>query len=68
MKIIFYEIKDSEFDYLSERIPNTIEPAFIKCALNESTYIDEKQKNIDAISIFVASRLTRNVLQKFPNL
>ena len=68
MKIIFYEIKDSEFDYLSERIPNTIEPVFIKHTLNESTYIDEKQKDIDAISIFVASRLTKNVLEKFPNL
>lgn len=68
MKIIFYEIRDFEFDYLLDKIPNTIEPVFIKQSLNPSTFIDEKQKNANAISAFVSCELTKEVLEQFKNL
>lgn len=68
MKIIFYEIRDFEFNYLLDKIPATLEPSFIKCALNEPLYTDERQKATDAISVFVSSKLTEDVLSKFKNL
>lgn len=68
MKILFYDTKKIELDYLLEKIPNTIEPYFFKNVLNSSTYIDEKYLNCDALSVFVSSSLDSEVLSKFKNL
>ncbi|MBR2069637.1 MAG: hypothetical protein IJ877_07760 [Candidatus Gastranaerophilales bacterium] len=68
MKILFYDIKEFEFDYLLSKVPNNIEPYFFKTALNPTTYIDEKYINSEAISVFVSSRLDSVVLSRFKNL
>ena len=68
MKILFYDIKDIEFDYLLEHAFVQVEPYFIKTPLNSSTFIDEKYLDTTAISCFVHSQLNRNVLSKFKNL
>ncbi len=68
MKILFYEIKDFEFNYLLDKIPNTIEPAFLRHSLTSDTFVDEKQKDSEAICCFVSSELTKEVLEQFHNL
>ena len=68
MKILFYDIKKLELNYLLEKIPNNIEPYFFKNILNSSTYVDEKNLDADAISVFVSSNLNKETLEKFPNL
>ncbi len=68
MKILFYDVKKFELDYLQERIEENIEPYFFKNILNSSTYVDEKYLNCDALSVFVSSTLDSNVLSKFKNL
>ena len=68
MKILFYDIKDYEFDYLTNNIRDNIEPYFFKIPLNSNTYIDEKYKDIEALSVFVSSNLQKDVLSRFKNL
>lgn len=68
MKILFYDIKDFEFNYLLDKIPNNIEPYFIKTPLNKDIYIDSKCFDAQAISVFVSSWLDSEVLSKFKNL
>ena len=63
MKILFYDIKKFELDYLLERLPKNIEAYFFKNLLNESTYVDKKYLNYEAISVFVSSQLNKNVLK-----
>ena len=68
MKILFYDVKDFELNYLLERVSNKIEPTFLKTTLNEQTYIDEKHLDTEAISCFVNSQLNKKVLSKFKKL
>ncbi len=68
MKILFYDVRNFELEYLLERIPANIEPCFIKCPLNGSTYVDEKNLDCEALSVFVSSWLDEEVLSKFKNL
>lgn len=68
MKILFYDIRDFELDFLLEKIPNTIEPYFFKTPLDKNTYVDLKQKDCEALSVFVSSQLDAEVLFKFKNL
>lgn len=68
MKILFYDIKNFELNYLLERITKTIEPYFFKNSLNSSTYIDEKNLDAEALSVFVSSNLNCEILSKFKNL
>ena len=68
MKIIFYDIKKFEYDYLIQNMYSFLEPYFITCPINENTYVDEKMKDCEAISIFVNSVLNKETLPKFKNL
>lgn len=68
MKILFYDTDDFEFDYFLENTFNLIEPYFFKISLQKSTYIDEKYSDCEAISAFVNSDLSKEVLSKFKNL
>ena len=68
MKILFYDIKEIELDYLLEKIKNKIEPYFFNTPLNENTFIHEKYLNCEALSTFVSSNLNEKVLSKFKNL
>lgn len=68
MKILFYETKEIELDYLSSHVSNNIEPYFFNFSLTHSTYIDEKYSDTDAISVFVGSNLDSEVLSRFKNL
>lgn len=68
MKIIFYDIKKSELNYLTEKSIDNFEAYFFKNPLNNSTYIDEKYLDTEALSVFVTSELNNNVLAKFKKL
>ena len=68
MKILFYDMGNFELDYFLEKIPNNIEPVFFKKTLNSSAYIDTKNLDTEALSVFVTSDLNREVLSKFKNL
>ena len=54
MKILFYDIKEIELDYLLEKIKNGIEPYFFNIPLNENTFTHEKYLDCDALSVFVS--------------
>ncbi len=68
MKILFYDIKELEFDLISSNMPNNIEPYFFKHPILNSTYIDEKHKDAQGLCVFVSSRLDKEVLLRFKNL
>ncbi len=68
MKILFYDMGNFELDYLLEKIPNKIEPVFFKKTLNSSTYVDEKHLDAEALSVFVTSDLSNEILSKFKKL
>ena len=68
MKILFYDIRKIEFEYLTQNMPSSLEPYFINYPLNETTYIDEKMIDCEALSVFVSSTLNKDVLEKFKNL
>ncbi len=68
MKILFYDMQDFELDYLLDKVTNNIEPYFFKIPLNNSTFIDEKYVDTEALCVFVSSTLDKEVLSKFKNL
>ena len=68
MKILFYDVKEYENELLIKYLPKNIEGYFFKNSLLNSTYIDEKFKDVEAISCFVGSSLNKGVLSKFKNL
>ena len=68
MKILFYDMGNFELDYFLDKIPSNIEPIFFKKPLNISTYVDEKHTGAEALSVFVSSDLSKDVLSKFKNL
>lgn len=68
MKILFYDIQEFELNFLTENIPSNIEPYFFKTRLSNSTYIDEKFLDANALCVFVSSVLDEEVLSKFKNL
>ncbi len=68
MKILFYDIKDPELDYLLDKIPKDVEPYFFKDSLNYSTYVDEKFLDCEGLCLFVASEIGEDILKQFKNL
>ena len=65
MKILFYDVKEFEFNCILNQIPDNIEPYFFKYSINQSTYIDEKYKDAEALCVFVGSKLNEIVLSRF---
>ncbi len=68
MKILFYDIKKNELEFLLENSINNVEAYFFKTPLNQATYVDDKFLDTQALSVFVSSELNREVLSKFQNL
>lgn len=68
MKILFYDVRKIEFDFLTENMTSNLEPYFISCPLDDRTFVDDKFLDCEALSIFVSSTLNREVLAKFKNL
>ena len=66
MKVAFFEIKDEEKNFFENALKDLdIEVFFFKEKANE--IINEK-KDFDVISIFIYSKIDKNLLDKLPNL
>jgi len=65
MKIYFYEIESWEESFVRQNLPDH-EPFFFKNRIDEMDLPSESEA--EAISIFVNSRITPEVLERFPNL
>ncbi len=68
MKILFYDTRKNEFEYLTQNMPSQLEPYFINSPIGEYSYIDDNYLDCEAISIFVNSTLNSEILSKFKNL
>jgi len=62
MKIAFYEVREDEIKYFSEHLKE-FELQFFSEKVNENNLVD-----VDIISIFIYSRITKDVLDKIKNL
>lgn len=62
MKTAFYEIKDWEKEYVQKKLPDE-EHNFFNETLNEENVVDA-----EIVSVFIYSKLDKNMLDKFPNL
>ncbi|WP_297440337.1 NAD(P)-dependent oxidoreductase [Sulfurimonas sp.] len=64
MKIAFFEIKQEEKLFFQEHLPNQ-ELFFFSQTINE---VLDKEYDYDAVSIFIHSKVSDEVLEKLPNL
>jgi len=64
MRVAFFEVKDWERAYLAERLPSD-EAFFAPGALTGST---EELRGLQALSVFIYSHVTRDVLNTLPEL
>jgi len=65
MKIAFFETKDWEEEYIRDRLKGH-KLLFFKDELNEK--ITESIKDIDLLSVFIYSKVTKQILNKLKNL
>ncbi len=66
MKIGFFEIEDWEIDYLKNSFGAGHKLFFTKDKLNKDVL--PREKDFDAISVFVGSAVDKEVINSFPNL
>ena len=69
MNMIFYDFRDSEKEYFQKHPNDDFDIKFVKSPLNDDTEISEHDaKETCIISIFMTSKITSTVLNKFKNL
>lgn len=74
LKIVFFDSKEIEEKYLRENLNGNFECLFIKDSLNSdlSNILPQDQLatvyEADIVSVFTTSKVSSNVLSKFPNL
>ena len=66
--LIFYDAKLYEQEFFEKELFQQFNIEFKKYELNEKTNISYFEENAEIISVFTASRLTEEVLQKFKKL
>src|SRR5579864_15632 len=70
MRVAFFEVKDWERIYLTERLPHDT-PYFAAGTLPDpgaGKPADSALRDIDALSVFIHSQVTQQVLESLPNL
>jgi len=70
MRVAFFEVKDWERIYLTERLPHDT-PYFAAGTLPDpgaGRPADSALRDIDALSVFIHSQVTQQVLESLPNL
>lgn len=65
MKIVFFEVEKWEEDYINSSF-SSYQPVLTSEKLDETTF--PKYSDAEIVSTFIYSSLTREVLEKFPNL
>lgn len=68
MKVAFFDTKPFEKEYLEKHLDSSFEKFFYPNNLNCRTKIDDSIKDIEALSVFIDSDLSKKVLSKFPKL
>ncbi|MCD7880022.1 MAG: hypothetical protein LUG16_08845 [Candidatus Gastranaerophilales bacterium] len=66
--IIFYDIKQYERDFFEKELFENYNIAFTEKELTPETNLNYMEENAEIISVFTASRLTKETLSKFKNL
>lgn len=67
-KIVYFDVRDSELKTLQDFCGDKYDCKFIPEPLDETTQITEEIKQAEVISCFTFSRVSSDVLSKFPNL
>ena len=65
---IFYDIKEYERTFFEQNLINKVNTDFKEYELFPETDLSYQEENAQIISVFTASRLTKETLQKFKNL
>ena len=66
MKIAFFEIKEEEKEFFKKALKNfNVKVEFFK---EKAQDIIKEEKNYDVISVFIYSKIDKNLLDKLPNL
>ena len=67
-KIIFFDVQDYEIEYLTSACHGRFEFEIIREPINDLYNLSDIQKQVEIISCFTTSRVTKEVLEKFENL
>ena len=67
-KIIFFDAADYEIDYLKNACEGHFDYEFVSDTLNDLFSPSESEKQAEIISCFTTSRISRELIEKFPNL
>lgn len=67
-KVIFYDIKENEIEYIKKFCDQKYDYELIPEPLDDKSEITQERQNAEVISCFTFSRVDANVLQKFSNL
>ena len=66
--IIFYDIKEYERTFFEQNLIDKVNMEFNEHELFPETELSYQEENAQIISVFTASRLTKETLRKFKNL
>ena len=66
--VIFYDIKEYERNFFEQALIDKVNMEFKEYELFPDTELSNREENAEIISVFTASRLTKETLQKFNNL
>lgn len=67
-KIIFFDVKDNELEFLTSFCKDKFECQFVEQRLDDKTKLTKEMKQANVISCFTFSRVSAKVLKQFPNL
>lgn len=68
MKIIFFDVRDNEIEQLKRFCSDRFDCIYLEERLDDKTEVTDVMKEADVISCFTFSRVSAEVLEKFPNL
>lgn len=67
-KILFFDVRDNEIETLEKFCAKKYDCKFISESLDDKTQITDEMRLADVISCFTFSRVSADILKKFPNL
>lgn len=67
-KIVFFDADNFDKKFLNAAFDGKFDIEYVENSLNDMTELTDKQKQAQIISCFTTSRVSKEVLEKFPNL
>ena len=67
-KIVFFDVQDYEIEFLKSACREKFKFELVKEPLNDLSVLTEGRKDVEIISCFTTSRVTKTVLERFNNL